>query len=249
MLMLDHGPRIEHVGVQSAIRKQEEDGIKKHFKTHMPFSFTPFNSRAKYIYIFRSPWDVCVSYFRQVIQMPQFYGATDVGFDEFFKDFIDGWTDCGSYFDHIVGWLAAASKHPDNILIMRYEDLKRDAKAGILRLSSFLGGQYAASANDSDIMDLVLKYTSFDYMKTLPCVMPASMRVARTGRFNVGKEVDLVKTGDYMLVDFFKVGNACYGQIFFTADQKDQMNCLIREKFIHHPDLVKEWLLEEAHAV
>ena len=243
-MMMDYGPRIEQLGVQSAIRKQEEDGVARHFKTHLPFSFTPFNSSAKYIYVFRSPWDVCVSYFRQIKQMPQFYGFRDGSFNEFFNDFVDGWTDCGSYFDHLTGWLAAGHKHPDNILIMRYEELKSDVRQSIRKLSSFLGGQYAASANDSEIMDRVIKYTSFDYMKTLPFVLPASLKVAKTGKFNVGKDVHLVETGDYKLVDFFKVGDSGYGQIFFSDDQKSRMNCLIKEKFSDHPDLVEQWLLQ-----
>lgn len=242
-MMLDYGPRIEHVGVQTAIRKQEEDGIKRHFKTHLPFSFTPFNSKAKYIYVFRSPWDVCVSYFRQVKQMPQFYGFKDGSFDDFFHDFIDGWTDCGSYFDHVTGWLAAGCQHPDNMLVIRYEELKSDVNQSIKKVSSFLGGQYAASANDPEIMDHVLKFTSFDYMKTLPCVLPASMRVAKTGKFNVGKDVHLVETGDYKLVDFFKVGDSGYGQVFFSEHQKQEINRMVTEKFSDHPELVKEWLI------
>ena len=35
-------------------------------KTHLPFPLTKFNSKAKYVYVARNPWDNCVSYYNMI---------------------------------------------------------------------------------------------------------------------------------------------------------------------------------------
>jgi len=236
-MMLDFAPRIEQMGV-----RVKEDGVRRHFKTHLPFSYAPYSEKAKYLHVTRNPWDVCISYFNMLKQMPQFYGFKDGTFDEFFADFIKGHNDSGSFFDHLAGWHAQRDKR--NILFLRYEQLKQDHRGSLVQIAKFLGPPYSDAASDPAMVEKILHLTSFDYMKNLPFVLPSSFEVIkRTGVINVGKRLELVDTGDYKRVDFFKVGKVGYGKEIYTDSQKEIMNQTIREKLSAFPDLVQEFVL------
>ena len=76
------------------------------FKTHLPYHLMPggdpiTNTEAKYIYVYRNPKDVAVSYFHMLNAL-EYEG--EVAWDDYFEDFISGRTLYGSYFKHILGW-------------------------------------------------------------------------------------------------------------------------------------------------
>ena len=75
--------------------------------------------------------------------MPQLYGFQNGTFDQFIK----GWTDFGSYFDHITMWISIKK---DN------EKMKASSKETIEKIVPFLGGIYECSIKDQDIMKRVL---------------------------------------------------------------------------------------------
>lgn len=227
---------------QSRVKFYSTPFALRHFKTHLPFGYIPYNERAKYLYAMRSPFDVCKSYYNMLKQMPQFYGFKDGDFDDFFKDFIHGHNDCGSYFDHIVSWIKNMDKL--NILFLKYEEIRSNHEDAIIKIGNFLGSVYASSANDPKIRKQVMEKTSFDFMKTLPFVLPSSFEVImRTGVINVGRNLDLVNTGDYRLIDFFKVGKSGYAKKEYTEEQKVLMNQRIREKFADYPDLIRQFVV------
>lgn len=120
--------------------------------------------------------------------------------------------------------------------------MKNDHKGTVIKIANFLGKGYKESAENEAILEKVMYHTSFDYMKTLPFVLPASFEVIqRTGRINVGKNLELVDTGDYKSIDFFKVGKSGYAKVLFNDEQKAVMNATIESKFAAFPDLIKEW--------
>lgn len=239
-MMLDYGPRIEQLGI-----KAKDDGIKRHFKTHLPFNYVPFNREAKYIYVIRNPWDVCVSYYSMLSQMPQFYGFKNGSFDIFFTHFINGYNDSGSYFDHVREWVEKRGKE-ENILFLRYGELKSDPKATITKIGTFLGGKCLESVQSEETLNKILDLTSFDSMKILPFVLPSSFEVIkRTGVINVGKNVDqTVNSGDYKRIDFFKVGKSGYAKHQYTEQQKKLMNQMIEIKFRNFPDLLNDFIIQ-----
>jgi hypothetical protein len=64
-------------------------------KSHLSFSFIPFSEEAKYIYIARNPWEVCLSYYRFIKDAPELFGFENGSFDDFFECFINGYTPFG----------------------------------------------------------------------------------------------------------------------------------------------------------
>ena len=122
------------------------------FKSHLPRQWLP--DGARYIYVERNPRDVLVSYFHFYRAYLGFHGS----FDDFFRRFMEGRVQYGSWFDHVAGWRERAGD-PD-LLIVRYEDLVSDRKASIQRIVDFLGWE-----RDERWVDRAVVESSFDAMK------------------------------------------------------------------------------------
>ncbi|KAH7934451.1 hypothetical protein HPB51_029174 [Rhipicephalus microplus] len=120
------------------------------FMTHLPLSRDIMNEEAKYAYVARNPWDVCVSQFRVTkdFSIAKFEDGT---FEAFFEPFIKGDLGYGSYFDHVASGYAFKDKQ--NVFFVTYEELKKDTKGTILRLAGFLGESYqSALLKDSQML-------------------------------------------------------------------------------------------------
>jgi hypothetical protein len=98
--------------------------------------------------------DVLLSYFHFYRAYLGFEGTLD----DFHRRFVEGRVQYGSWFDHVAGWRERASD-PD-VLIVRYEDLLDDRKAGIERIVDFLGWE-----RDEGSVDRAVIESSFDAMK------------------------------------------------------------------------------------
>ncbi|GFV07641.1 sulfotransferase 1C4 [Trichonephila clavipes] len=133
------------------------------FKTHLPYSHLPYSSEAKYIFVARNPKDCCVSLFHHTRNKPGFE-YWDGEFNEFFELFIAGQVEYNDYFDHLLDWYP--HRNDPNVLYTRFEDMKKDLKSIVLKLSKFLGQEYIdAIEKDNSILNNILQYSTFDCMK------------------------------------------------------------------------------------
>ena len=137
-------------------------------KTHFPYSMTPQNPNAKYIYITRNPKDALVSYYYHVKGFPQFYFSPDVTINDVFPLFISGKIEFNSYFDHVAEWYL--KRNEANVLFLLYEDLKRDSKSNVIKIARFLGSDYEEKllANNEEVLERVLEKSSFESMRQQP---------------------------------------------------------------------------------
>ena len=122
------------------------------FKSHLPREWLP--DGARYIYVERDPKDVLVSYFHFYRSYLGFHGS----FDDFYRRFMEGRVQYGSWFDHVSSW-RKRSTDPD-VLLVRYEDLLSDRKASIRRIVDFLGWE-----RDERWIDRAVIESGFDAMK------------------------------------------------------------------------------------
>lgn len=130
-------------------------------KSHLPFDLTPYNKHAKYIYVARNPFDVCVSYYHFTGSK---YGVRD--FNEWFEIFMDpNESVYGDYFDNLLSWWQ--HRHNSNILFITYEDMHKSKSDAILKIAHFLDYQMEEQLrNDKNgFMKDVLYYSSFEHMK------------------------------------------------------------------------------------
>lgn len=138
------------------------------FNTHLRFDMLPRGNAAKFIYIVRSPLDVCVSFFHHLSNQKE--GGYQGTLDDFFNEWMLGSIAFGSWSDHILSYAPAfANVDGDRattddgrmFLFLTYEDMVQDLAKAVKSLVRFLGLQLSEQQQD----ELLPKF-SFAHMKS-----------------------------------------------------------------------------------
>ncbi|XP_058805238.1 luciferin sulfotransferase-like [Phymastichus coffea] len=119
--------------------------------THLPYHLLPKalqqpNRKAKIVHVIRNPKDTCISAYH-------FFRRID-GFRGSFEDFLP----CTPFWEHLVGFYKY--KGSDNILILKYEDMKKNLPAIIQKVAAFLGKSFS-----DDQVSILAEHLSFNKMK------------------------------------------------------------------------------------
>ncbi len=151
-------PWLEALKMRYPDFKIEELPRPRTFKTHFPYHLLPcgppHTTPCKYIFVARNPKDVAVSLF---FHYKQRY-VPDIDWDTFWKEFIEGDAVFGDYFNHLLGWWP--HRKDENVLFLKYEDMKRDLKQSVGRIASFIGADLS-----SDIISKIADKSTFEKMK------------------------------------------------------------------------------------
>lgn len=127
-------------------------------KTHLPASRCPWSAEARYIYVARHP----VACFASCAD----FIAANAGAMAPALDAVEAWFTSdeamwwGSWPAHVGGWWDRAREH-DNVLFVRFEEMKEDLPAIVRRVTAFLG---LAPLSDAELEHVVDK-CSFEYMQ------------------------------------------------------------------------------------
>ncbi len=119
---------------------------------------TTFRSISKIIYVLRNPRDTCMSFYNHFRVLEGFTGSLDCFVDAFLAD------ECAYYtpfMGHILGYWRA--RNEPNVLIVSFEDMKKDLAAVIRKTAHFLGKQVS-----EDKMPALMEHLSFQSMKKNP---------------------------------------------------------------------------------
>lgn len=108
------------------------------FKTHDRWSWVPKGKGVKYVYCYRNPKDVVVSYYHHQKMFSGHYEYEGCTISEFVQDVFLKYncTEGGYYFDQVSEWLKL--KGDPNIHFVTYEDMVEDLTREIKRLVKFL---------------------------------------------------------------------------------------------------------------
>lgn len=135
------------------------------FFTHLPLSRDTMTEDAKYVYVARNPWDVCVSFFHMVTNLSR-YEYQDATFEEFALAFLDGDFGYGDYFEHVASGYALRDE--PNVFFLTYEELKKNKREVVLRLAHFLGEEYGTTLEgNEELLQKVLDSSSPESMKSV----------------------------------------------------------------------------------
>ena len=136
-LMGDTGPLFEVANHE----KLEAAPSPRYMVTHLQPNLLPYNSEdgVKYIYLARNPRDVVVSYYHFMCKTKIF--NFDGTWDDFVTCFMKGDLPYGSYFDHVLEWWSR--KDNENVLFLKYEELKKDLKGQIKIIADFIGFKFS----------------------------------------------------------------------------------------------------------
>ncbi|CAG5114567.1 unnamed protein product [Candidula unifasciata] len=131
--------------------------------THHEYDYLPDEvkeKKTKIVLTTRNPKDTAVSLYNHQINLYEVYNY-DGQFQDWFPLFLDGKVDNGSFFDYYVSWERAINEHPDHpILVVKYEDMKKDLKSTIRKLADFVN---VTLSNDQ--VDEIAKKAEFSSMK------------------------------------------------------------------------------------
>ena len=135
------------------------------FKSHLPYQLMPGGgdpekTKAKYICVIRNPKDLSVSAYHHMRKVlpPEVSAVLAPTREHHFGLFLQEKQYYGPFYSHFLGWWA----HRDaaNILILTYEQMKRDPRTAVTSVASFL--EYSLT---DEVIDKIVSDTAFDSMK------------------------------------------------------------------------------------
>ncbi|KAM4694235.1 sulfotransferase 6B1-like [Discoglossus pictus] len=106
--------------------------------THMKLDSIPesvLKNKPRILVVLRNPKDIAVSCYHFYRNLPIL--PTIKSWDEFFQNFMNGQMFWGSYFEYAASWNKRADD--ENVLIITYEEMKKDLATIIRKISSFCG--------------------------------------------------------------------------------------------------------------
>lgn len=110
-------------------------------KTHLPRSVCPYSRAAKYIYVVRHPVSCFASWKDFISANLGVFAPSRAEFEAWFTcDDLMWWTTWPS---HVAGWWAQ-TEVSENVLFVRFEDMKTDLSGVVLRVAAFLDLQRPA---------------------------------------------------------------------------------------------------------
>jgi len=125
------------------------------------------------IYLSRDPRDVVLSEYAYQNAL----GVTSKSFDAFLDDFLqNGVNPFGLWIDHVNSWLDAAESKGCQLLVVRFEDMRRETEGSLARMMDFLRVPVEASA-----IRKAIENNSLEQMKAKEKVTP--QRASAKGRF------------------------------------------------------------------
>ncbi|XP_071956421.1 sulfotransferase 1A3-like [Antedon mediterranea] len=172
-----------------------------HFQSrHMPRELT--TKKPKIVYVARNPKDVAVSlyYFHKSNKLLKTFET----WDEYLQAFYDGDLVGGSWFDMNLYWWNR--RNEDNVLFLKYEDMKEDLGSAIVKISVFLGWPVPEGK-----LEEVVKHCSFGNMKKNP-------------KFNFREMIDI------SVSPFMRKGMVGDWKNYFTVSQNEAFDHLYEEK-------------------
>ncbi|XP_033631081.1 sulfotransferase 1C2-like [Asterias rubens] len=192
-------------------RVAEEIPSPRVLKCHFPGQLLPpqiWEKKPKIIYVMRNPKDLIVSYFyfmKMVLPLPAILNQT---FAEFFEEVLNDQVGFGPWWDHFLYFWK--KRHDENILLLRFEDMKRDLRGNVEKISKFLGKDFS-----NETLDAITDHCTFANMKKNPMTQLDSL----FAKLNLPDSMSFMRKG--------KVGD---WKAHFTVAQNEVMDALIRDK-------------------
>lgn len=126
-------------------------------KSHLHAALLPdqiWTVRPKIVYVRRNPKSVAVSYYHHTVSMQGYSGTME----EFVRAFMKDQVLNSPYHEHVIEFHHL--DYPDNLLLLCFEDMKKDLKSTLKRVCTFFNKSYS-----DEQLEKLAHHLSFDSMK------------------------------------------------------------------------------------
>ncbi|EOY10476.1 hypothetical protein QUC31_009968 [Theobroma cacao] len=196
------------------------------FSTHTPYASLPPSikecSTPKIVYICRNPMDMFISYwhFTDILRSEN---VDPLPLDEAFEMFCQGIHGFGPFPDHVLGYWKAKQENPNNIMFLKYEDLKKDIVFHVKKLANFLGFPFSKEEERQGEAEEIAMLCSFENLK--------GMEVNKSGKQPFGAPNTA----------FFRKGEVGDWSNYLTPSMVERLQKLVQEK-LNKSDLTFKYL-------
>ncbi|XP_065090899.1 luciferin sulfotransferase-like [Ochlerotatus camptorhynchus] len=145
-----------------SVKEVEDMQSPRFIKTHLPVALVPdqlWTVKPKIVYVYRKAKPVAVSFYHHYQTLTGYRGTLE----QFVKSFVKDMIMFSPYHEHVLDYYAL--QHLDNVLLINYEDMKKDLKSAILKVCSFFGKNYS-----EEQIETLCQHLSFNSMKNNPSV-------------------------------------------------------------------------------
>ncbi|XP_073137633.1 LOW QUALITY PROTEIN: flavonol 3-sulfotransferase-like [Henckelia pumila] len=181
---------------------------------HLPESVT--RSGCRVVYVTRDPNDIFVSSWYHM-QKARAKGRRELTLEGSFDMFCEGVYQFGPYWEHVLGYHDAATKSPQNVLILRFEDIKENPFDSVRKLAKHLGYPFSLKEERNGILEKTVNLCSFDHLSNL--------EVNKSG---VQKFSSFNSIENHV---FFRKGGTGDWKTHLTKEMADRINHITKERF------------------
>ncbi|XP_065875319.1 flavonol sulfotransferase-like [Euphorbia lathyris] len=183
--------------------------------THVPFDSLPksiLNSDCKIIYLCRDPKDVLVS---KYIFTSKHSDAEVIPFEEAYEKFCNGVTNCGPFWDQVMGYWKASLEFPERVLFLKYEELKKDTCFYVKKMADFMGCGFSEEEEKHGVVDKIVELCSFEKLSNLDVNKSSTER----SDFRIANEA------------YFRKGKVGDWKNYLTTEMAERIDGITRRKF------------------
>ncbi|GMI66579.1 sulfotransferase 2A, ARABIDOPSIS THALIANA SULFOTRANSFERASE 2A [Hibiscus trionum] len=139
------------------------------FGTHVPYGSlreSIKSSDCRVVYVCRNPFDTFISSWHYCIKL-RLESQPPLPLEEAFDMYCKGVIGFGPFWEHMLGYWKESLARPNNVLFMKYEDMKEDAISHLKKLANFLGVPFSIEEEKAGLVEEIMKLCSFGNLKDL----------------------------------------------------------------------------------
>ena len=91
----------------------------------------------------------------------------EISFEKFFKRFCEGTCSYGPFWNHVLGFWKASLEWPERVMLVRYEDMKKDPSFHLKMLAGFMGYPFSVEEERERVVNEILELCSFENLRNL----------------------------------------------------------------------------------
>ncbi|GAA0164914.1 transferase [Lithospermum erythrorhizon] len=206
---------IPHLESDFASGSFSRDQELKLLGTHLPLNALPksvFIENCKIVYICRDPKDLVVSMFHFAKKFPW----PIFSFERTVERFCEGRSYYGPYWDHVLEYWKMSQEKPENVMFLKYEDMKENTLFYIKKLAEFLGEPFSQEEEMEGVPEKIMNMCSFENLSNL--------EVNKTGIHREGSAVEIGNNA------FFRKGEVGDWKNHFTQKMKEKIDQTTQDK-------------------